>query len=94
MIMWDVFSITSKKIDCRDAHNGGLPCAHLLSFVSLILSLAYIFDVGGIENVLWDAQILGQEYPLPGVGTQHLMIQEKLIFLVVSKTQSWPQNRL
>ena len=33
-------------------HNGGLPCAHFLSFVHLVSSLTCIFDVGGLENIM------------------------------------------
>ena len=44
-------------------------CAHFLSFVRFILSMACIFDVGVVKMHWGYAQTLGQKYPLPEVGT-------------------------
>ena len=61
--------IVPRLLGHPNTYTGGNKCAHCLSLVHLVLSLECIFSVGGVEIYWRDAQSLGQEYLLPGVGT-------------------------
>ena len=56
----------SEKAD----HTSGQYMSNCMPFVNFVLTLAFIFDVGVLENVSGGTQkSLGQEYPLYEVGT-------------------------